>query len=313
MSRNYGLGSRDMSSAGRIALDQATGRGELSFASVDAIADRFSKFASYAKAEGIGRMERIDADQVREYGRKLADLVQRGDMAASYAQNLVSAVNTVMTQATRGEWQSVSPTRECGIEQRSAIREDAPTGFDRQTFSRAMEAMRESGMARQACIAELAREFGLRSKEASLLDTRSALAEARQAGTVTISEGAKGGRTREISLSSATQLEALSRAAGVQGKSRNLIPAEASWREWREGALRDGREAIQAHGIDDYHDLRAAYACERYETLTGHAAPVMGGHIEDRQADRDAREQISHELGHDRIEVVAEYIGGRGT
>jgi hypothetical protein len=52
---------------------------------------------------------------------------------------------------------------------------------------------------------------------------------------------------------------------------------------------------------------------ERYEALTGHPAPVMGGHIDDRQADRDAREQISHELGHDRIEVVAEYIGGRGT
>ena len=110
-------------------------------------------------------------------------------MAASYAQNLVSAVNTVMTQATRGEWQSVSPTRECGIEQRSAIREDAPVGLVRQTFSRAMEAMRESG---------------LRSKEASLLDARSALAAARQAGAVTISEGTKGGRTREIPLATAS-------------------------------------------------------------------------------------------------------------
>lgn len=313
MSRNYGLGTRDMSSAGRIVLDQAAGRGDLSFASVDAIADRFSKFASYAKAEGIGRMERIDAEQVRGYGRKLADLVRHGDMAASYAQNLISAVNTVMTQATRGEWRSVSPTRECGIEQRSALREDAPAGSDRQTFSLVVETMRESGMVRQACIAELAREFGLRSKEASLLDTRTALAEARRTGTVTISEGTKGGRTREIPLSSTTQLEVLSRAAEVQGNGRNLIPTEASWREWREGGLRDGREAIQTHGIDGYHDLRAAYACERYEALTGHAAPVMGGHIEDRQVDRDAREQISHELGHDRIEVVAEYIGGRGT
>ena len=166
-------------------------------------------------------------------------------------------------------------------------------------------------MARQACIAELAREFGLRSKEASLLDTRTALAEARKASTVTITEGAKGGRTRGLSLSSPTQLEVLSRAAEVQGNGRNLIPTEASWREWREGGLRDGREAIQERGIDGYHDLRAAYACERYEALTGHAAPVMGGHIDDRQADRNAREQITNELGHNRIDVVSEYIGGR--
>ena len=32
----------------------------------------------------------------------------------------------VMTIATKGEWQSVRPTKDCGIQQRSAIREDAP-------------------------------------------------------------------------------------------------------------------------------------------------------------------------------------------
>jgi hypothetical protein len=118
--------------------------------------------------------------------------------------------------------------------------------------------------------------------------------------------------TRTPNLASPSQPPARARAR-AKGNSRNLVPTEASWREWREGGLRDGRETIQEHGINGYHDLRAAYACERYETLTGHPAPVMGGLVEDRQVDRDAREQISHELGHDRIEVIAEYIGGRGT
>lgn len=321
MSRNYGLGTRDMASAGRIALNQAVERRDLSFASVDAIADRFSKFASYAKERGIGRMERVDADLVREYGRDLANQVCQDEMTASYAQNLVSALNTVMTQATRGEWQSVSPTKDCGIEQRSAIRETAPTGYDRQEFSRAVTALRESGMERQACIAELARELGLRSKEASLLDARAALAEANKTSAVTITEGTKGGRKRSFSLTLPTQLAVLTHAAAVQGKGRNLIPAENSWKEWRQGGLRDGREALQVHGIDDYRDLRAAYACERYEVLTGHPAPVMGGHISNRDADRKAREAISIELGHGhidaggrvkRIDVIAEYIGGRG-
>jgi hypothetical protein len=45
--------------------------------------------------------------------------------------------------------------------------------------------------------------------------------------------------------------------------------------------------------------------------LTGWAAPVAGGEIADRDADREAREQIAEELGHGRIDVVSEYIGGR--
>ena len=72
MSRNYGLGSRDMASAARIALDRAADRGELSFSSSNTIADRFSHFASFAKSEGVGRMERITPQLVQEYGRSLA-------------------------------------------------------------------------------------------------------------------------------------------------------------------------------------------------------------------------------------------------
>ena len=34
-------------------------------------------------------------------------------------------------------------------------------------------------------------------------------------------------------------------------------------------------------------------------------------HREDRELDQRARQQISHELGHNRIDVVSAYIGGR--
>ncbi|HEX8542279.1 MAG TPA: integrase, partial [Pseudomonas sp.] len=34
-------------------------------------------------------------------------------------------------------------------------------------------------------------------------------------------------------------------------------------------------------------------------------------HQEDRALDQRARKQISHELGHNRIDVVSAYIGGR--
>ena len=305
MSRNFGLGSRNMADAARIALGRAADRGEMSFASAAAVGDRFALFASWAKAEGIGRMERIDRELVERYGQELAERVEAGEMSASYAQNLVSAVNTVMSLVT--EWQSVSPTKDCGIAERSTIREEAPGALDREAYGRALEAVRQELGDRVAAVVELAREFGLRSKEASLLDARAALVEAQNRGAMTVSEGTKGGRTREVPITSQRQLEALSRAAIAQGQDRSLIPASESWKGWREVTLRDAREIVKEHTGGGLHDLRAAYACERYEALTGHAAPVVSG--ERYGDDREAREQIAEELGHGRADVTTEYLG----
>lgn len=309
MSRNYGLGSRDMASAARIALDRAADRGELSFSSSNTIADRFSHFASFAKSEGVGRMERITPQLVQEYGRGLADQVTAGKMSPAYAQNMVSAVNTVMHQVR--EWKSVSPTKNCQIATRSHVRDTPPHGIEREQLGRALDALREAGQERGAAAADLARELGLRSKEASLLDTVKALQQAQNRAAVTISEGTKGGRVREVPITRPEQLTALSRAASIQGNDRALIPPSQNWHQWRQGELRNTRQTLQEHTGGGLHDLRAAYACERYEQLTGHAAPVQGGQIQDRDADRHAREVISKELGHHRIEVVASYVGGR--
>jgi len=299
-----------MASAARIALDRAADRGELSFSSSNTIADRFSHFASFAKSEGVGRMERITPQLAQEYGQGLADQVAAGRMTPAYAQNMVSAINTVMHQVR--DWRSVSPTKDCGIQQRSHVRDMPPQGIERGSqLAPALEALREAGQLRVAAVAELARELGLRSKEASMLDAVRALREAENRGAVTISQGTKGGRTREVPIASPTAREALQRAAEAQGSARAVMPPHQNWRQWRETGLRDAREILKQYGIDRLHDLRAAYACERYEQLTGHAAPVQGGQIQDRDADRHAREVISKELGHHRIEVVASYLGGR--
>lgn len=308
MSRNYGLGTRDMAQAGRIALAQACSRGELSFASVDALADRWAQFAAHAKAEGVGRMERVTPELLQQYGRELASQVRAGQLSASYAQNLVSAANSVLHQVR--DWRSVSPTRDCLIPQRSGVR-DTPPMTEKTTLSTTLATLREQGQQRGAAVAELARQLGLRSKEASLINPTRALQEAQSRGVVTISEGTKGGRTREVPAAAPGQLQALHRAAAAQGQARSLVPPAQTWAQWRDGGLRDTREALQAGGYAGLHELRAAYACERYQALAGHAAPVMGGQIQDKVLDRATREQISTELGHDRIEVVAAYVGGR--
>lgn len=275
------------------------------------ISGRFGRFVSYANAHGVGRMERITRDFVVDYGKHLAGRVVEGALSVSYAHNLISAVNTVMDLATRGCWQSVSPTNDCGIEQRSHVRRIPPSGLDREVLQRAIDALRAVGLDRGAAIAELARDLGLRSKEAALLDVRAALRCAEVHEHLVIVAGTKGGRPRQIPLSNrARQLRVLERAAAVQGSHHSLVPKELTWAEFREGEVREARELLQCFGVTRLHELRAAYACERYAQLSGCLAPVLGGKA-DREVDFRARMQIAGELGHGRIDVTNAYLGGR--
>lgn len=310
MTRNYNLLTRVMAHAGRQVLDTAAGRGECSFATVDAVADRWAQFASFAKAQGIGRMERVSPELVREYGLGLARRVDAAEISPAYAQNLVSAVNTVMGFVR--PWRSISPTKDCGIPTRTTIRHVAPATLDRSTFDGIIGQMMQSGLIRQSVLASLARNFGLRSKEASLLDAAVALRQAQHWNTVQIKDGTKGGRLREVPITMPFQIRTLADAAQVQGDARSMVPIAETWSQWRNGGLREGREVLKQQGCPGYHDLRAAYACERYSMLTGFSAPVcQEGSRPERDVDYAARMVISHELGHDRVDVVASYIGAR--
>ena len=91
----------------------------------------------------------------------------------------------------------------------------------------------------------------------------------------------------------------------------NLLRVDETYQGWRQGELRAGRRLLKAAALRGYHDARAAFACERYQALTGDPAPVVtdGQRKADREADGQAREVIAVELGHGRTDVVAAYIG----
>lgn len=86
-------------------------------------------------------------------------------------------------------------------------------------------------MPRAAIVAELARELGLRSKEASLLDANKALREAGKQGSIRISDGTKGGRVRELTVTQ-QQISVLAKAAAIQGTNRSIMPANIDWNKF---------------------------------------------------------------------------------
>jgi hypothetical protein len=97
------------------------------------------------------------------------------------------------------------------------------------------------------------------------------------------------------------------------GCERNLLKADESFNDLvNNGEINLARRHLHEFGIKGYHELRAAWACERYLQETGCPAPVMqGGQLYDPAVDAEARRIIAQELGHNRIDVVAEYIGAR--
>ena len=120
----------------------------------------------------------------------------------------------------------------------------------------------------------------------------------------------KGGRSRAIPMNTEAQREVLDRAHQLAGKG-SLIPSNLRYID----QLRRYEHHVGKAGLSKMHGLRHAYAQQRYETLTGWVCPVAGGPPrktllpEQRDVDREARLTISQELGHEREQITAVYLG----
>jgi hypothetical protein len=300
--RNFGYG-KQMAWAGKQALRDQYGNGH--YGTVTGHAERWRRFRDIRDAR------LIDKEVVQDYGKSLRDKVDDG-MSPAYAQNLLSSVNVVM-QAMRSDRQiRVAPVEFVG--QRSRTRTDPPAGIDQNVVGQCADQLRQNGHERVAATVEVARALGLRLKEASLLNARVALGQVKKHGAVNITAGTKGGRGHRVDRwvpVSGAAVGCLVRAAKAQGRGRNLIPANLTWKQWYAHVHHVWASVRDDYGLKKIHDLRAAYACDRYKQLTGSAAPVIAGRLcVSRGTDRAARQTIAQELGHARIEVVATYIGG---
>ena len=138
---------------------------------------------------------------------------------------------------------------------------------------------------------ELQRVFGLRREECLKFQPQFA---DRGDKLVLKASWCKGGREREIEIRTQEQREAVDQAHRLAGKG-SMIPSERSYIEQVKIYERQTAKA----GLHNLHGLRHAYAQQRYEELTGWAAPAAGGPTsadltpEQKALDQEARMQIS--------------------
>ena len=154
---------------------------------------------------------------------------------------------------------------------------------------------------------ELQRAFGLRREEAMKFQP----SYADQKDHVRLKASwTKGGKPRSIPVRTEAQREVLDRARGLAGFG-SLIPPHRSYVQ----QLRVYEGNTLRAGLSSMHGLRHTYAQERYEELTGWNCPSTGGpdrtalSPEQKELDHQARLIISQELGHEREQITAAYLG----
>lgn len=156
--------------------------------------------------------------------------------------------------------------------------------------------------------AELQKHFGLRREEAmkfmpSFADKGSHI--------LLKPSWTKGGRGREIPITTEGQRRALSMAHATAGQG-SLIPERQSYYSHS----RVFEKQMSGVGLGRTHGARHAYAQRRYFQMTNLAPVAQGGKPRsqlnrfDKEIDTQARLIISSELGHERMEIVAIYLGG---
>lgn len=305
--RNFGFG-KGLVFAGKIAVRHRYGGGH--FATVAAHATRWSAAVDFLVTVGIQDARAINQAALDAYAQFVKFLVETDEIELDYAVNLLSTANVVIS-ALRGDDQIwVSPAERVG--NRDRIRRTVPGGMDLEVVTACTTKLDGAGMLRAAAALPLVRSFGFRLREILLADLPRLVSEATLRSKINVIDGTKGGRCADRLVPvGPSGLAALTAANSLAtGSSRNLLHADERFVDLYHGEMHQARPILFAHGIAGWHDLRAAFACARYEVLVGHPAPVIAGRVFDKERDRAARQTIAQELGHGRTDVVGAYIGG---
>lgn len=268
---------------------------------------RWRQFCKYCDNIGVNSISQISNDTLQKYADDRCK-----DLAVATAQNYISAVNTVL-RLIEPNWVSSSP-RDLVDRSRKCVRVE-PLLFSEIEISSAVGELENSGCVDLAFLVSLSSIFGLRRREAALLDIPNALKEARKFGSIDIQRGTKGGRGRSIERwvpCNDDGANVLERCNQYLDGDKCLVAANDSLKNFYDRVSNVCLPILKRNGMNRFHELRVFYACQRYAEITGCVAPcnrVAGDSIATREQDENARKIISTELGHSRIQIVSSYVG----
>ena len=159
-------------------------------------------------------------------------------------------------------------------------------GYIPEDAERILVYLKEHG-SKFALSAEIALRCGLRISEIAGLQGKHVDLENGKLHVV-----GKGGRKRDVELP-------ISLAEQLNPSKQYLFDPSRSWKQAFYLAVRDSARAlgIQVSGV---HRLRANYAQNKHKEL-----------LKNEKSDQEARQEVSHRLGHNRVEVTNGYIPHR--
>lgn len=286
----------------------------------------------WLKLQNINDLMNVTSVIYTLFQEDLKSLVEKVGYTPAYAVSIMNASNVVFTSVLKNKDINLSPSN---VAKRSSVRKIIPFACNEEKMELAIHELFIKGKYISALRIQSMSDGGLRRKESTKMDARRMLNECDESFALTgrmqcrIIEGAKGGRGRDyvkslrdrkgrlrIRFDRIIQVDQefytlIKYLANDQGDRECLVPDDLSPKQFYDRIYNDWYPIAKKFGLGSLHDIRAAYACRRYCELTGYPAPVKSGCLLiDKEIDKHAREIISQELGHKRIDVLAAYIGG---
>jgi Integrase len=268
---------------------------------------RWGLFSNFCCDQNINSISEIDREIVNKYARDRC-----AHLAISTAQNYISAINSVL-KILKLDWIPLSPRLIIG-KPRSLVRSRS-ISFSEDDIRYSIEELISCNFPELAGLVLLSANFGLRRREASLLDLPNAIKEAKAKGFIDVYAGTKGGRGRKVERlipCEMNHIEVLKIVQLMAEDGRCLVSVSKNLKSFYSHISNNCLPILQKNGIQRLHELRVFYACNRYKEITGFKPPCNRNNEEplaQSELDEKARAIISKELGHSRIDVIGAYVG----
>ncbi|WP_417533666.1 integrase domain-containing protein [Marinobacterium stanieri] len=271
---------------------------------------RFSIFIDFLSEYDVHDARFITQEHANYYAELIQRSVSEGRWSLAYGHNLISSFNVVMRHFRRNSDLKIKASDY--LVQRNYVRKKTPYVND-SSINQSIEILRSSGKERAAAVLGLVRCFGLRLREAILMDLDRCWREYEKTGYITILEGTKGGRKSEDRNLKVFEsgVQALKNAILARPNgSKNLIDRNETLKGFINSDVKNLRNVLKEYGILNIREIRTYFMIELFENTTCLPAPVKNATtLKNEDLLKMGYERVSRAAGHNRLSVARSYVG----